>query len=79
MGQDGDRSKLRIVRMVASLTTGLKFSSQSMPDCWFFPLATNRSLYRLRDPSMHNLHLYNHKEWTTLTPGGRGTIIEVTF
>ena len=36
---------LKTIRIVASLTTGLKVSSQSMPSLWDFPSPTRRSRF----------------------------------
>lgn len=75
--KDRERDKLRTVRIVVGLITGLIVSSQSMYGYWLLPLATNEDLYQSREPLARNLRLYNHIERTKLTPCGRETSTQV--
>lgn len=67
----------KIFRMVAILTTRLKFSSKSILERWLLPFSTNRSLYLFREPFAFYFFLNNHMDLTMFTPNGCGTRIHV--
>lgn len=76
-GQWRETTRLRTVRTVDGLTTGINVSSKSMPGRWVKPCKTQRALYLSRPPSDQNLCRNIHLPVTTLELVGQGTNSQV--